>query len=241
VVGIGQNQGIVGGSVSGTGVYASSVTNYGVWGQSTEYRGVTGRTGRTDNNYGLYTPDNLFAKNYTSVGTTSEVYRYTGGSDIRPGDVVSFSGIEINADNAPMATVDSINSAPDAAIAGVVASRFNLDAVKDTEESDKIDPTPAGDIKPGDYVLVVVRGATPVNITDDTPRPAPGSLLVSDAENRTLDAVSPNRFSPASAAPTTGQTIGVVLGELPMPADKTNRTLQKDSATRQVYVYVSPR
>ena len=110
-----------------------------------------------------------------------------------------------------MATVDSIDSVPDAAIAGVVASRFNLDAVKDTEESDKIDPTPAGDIKPGDYVLVlvvVVRGATPVNINSDTPQPAPGSLLVSDAENRILDTVSPNRFSPASTTPNTGQTIG---------------------------------
>ncbi|WP_296781868.1 hypothetical protein [Thiolapillus sp.] len=165
---------------------------------------------------------------------------------IKPGDVVSFSGIEINAgpDNGPMATVDSIDSidsVPDAAIAGVVASRFNLDAVKDTKESDKIDPAPAGDIKPGDYVLVVVRGATPVNINSDTPQPAPGSLLVSDAENRTLDAVSPNRFAPASTIPNTGQTIGVVLGELPTPADKTSRTLQKGSATRQVYVYVSPR
>ncbi len=166
--------------------------------------------------------------------------RYTA---IKPGDVVSFSGIEINAgpDNGPMATVDSIDSVPDAAIAGVVASRFNLDAVKDTKESDKIDPAPAGDIKPGDYVLVVVRGATPVNINSDTPQPAPGSLLVSDAENRTLDAVSPNRFAPASTIPNTGQTIGVVLGELPTPADKTSRTLQKGSATRQVYVYVSPR
>ena len=73
------------------------MSNYGVWGQSTEYRGVTGRTGRADNNYGLYTPDNLFASNYNSAGTTSEVFRYTGDSDIRPGDVVSFSGIEINA------------------------------------------------------------------------------------------------------------------------------------------------
>ncbi len=79
VVGIGSNRGIVGGSVSGTGVYSSSETNYGLWAQSTEYRGVTGRTGRADNNYGFFTPDNLYAKNYNSVGTTSEVYRYQAG------------------------------------------------------------------------------------------------------------------------------------------------------------------
>lgn len=82
VVGIGSNRGIVGGSVSGTGVYSSSETNYGLWAQSTEYRGVTGRTGRADNNYGFFTPDNLYAKNYNSVGTTSEVYRYRNYSPL---------------------------------------------------------------------------------------------------------------------------------------------------------------
>jgi hypothetical protein len=45
-----------------------SSSNYGVWGQSSNFRGVTGRTSRTDNNYGLYTPDNLFSLNVNLAG-----------------------------------------------------------------------------------------------------------------------------------------------------------------------------
>ncbi|WP_456404464.1 hypothetical protein [Thiolapillus sp.] len=243
VVGIGQNRGIVGSSASGTGVYASSDTNYGIWAQSTSYRGVTGRTGRVDDNYGLYTPDNLFTKNYNSTGTTSQVFKYTGESDILPGDVVSFSGIQAvgGLDDDPIVTVNSTAALPKAAIAGVAASRFNMDAVRDEDAASTLDPTPAGAIRPGDYVLVVVRGATPVNVDMDTSEIAPGSLLVSDAEDKTIDAISPNRYSPATAAPGTGQTIGVVLGELALPAKKGGRSVQEAARPRQVYVYVSPR
>jgi hypothetical protein len=243
VVGIGQNRGIVGSSLSGSGVFGSSDSNYGVWGQSNSYRGVTGRTGRADNNYGLYTPDNLFARSYNSTGTTSQVFRYTGENDILPGDIVSFSGIQAvgGLDDSPMVTVNSTAALPEAAIAGVVASRFDMDAVRDDEAASTLDPTPAGAIRPGDYVLVVVRGAAPVNVDMDTSRIAPGSLLVSDADNRSIDAVSPNRYSPAAAAPGTGQTIGVVLGELTLPAKKGDKSVQEAARPRQVYVYVSPR
>ncbi len=243
VVGIGQSRGVVGSSDSGTGVYASSDTNYGIWAQSTSYRGVTGRTGRADDNYGLYTPDNLFTKNYNSTGTTSQVFKYTGESNILPGDVVSFSGIQAvgGLDDDPVVTVNSTAALPEAAIAGVAASRFNMDAVRDDDAATRLDPTPAGVIRPGDYVLVVVRGATPVNVDMDASRITPGSLLVSDAEDRTIDAVSPNRYSPTAAAPSTGQTIGVVLGELALPAKKGDRSAQEAARPRQVYVYVSPR
>jgi len=234
-------RGMVGISNSGTGLYASSVTNYGVWGQSTEYRGITGRTGRVDDNYGLYTPDNLFAKNYTSTGTTSEVFKYTGESEILPGDIVSFSGIQAvgGLDDNPVVTVNSTDTIPEAAIAGVVASRFNLDAVRESQTDNSLDPTPAGAIQPGDYVLVVVRGPAAVNVDAEVPQTVPGSLLVSNADSRTLEAKSPNN---ASAAPVRGQTIGVLLGELPPSATKGNRSPQAGtSPRRQVYVYVSPR
>lgn len=116
-----------------------------------------------------------------------------------------------------------------------------MDAVRDDETASTLDPTPAGAIRPGDYVLVVVRGAALVNMGMDSSQLAPGSLLVSDADDRTINAVSPNRFSPAAAAPSTGQTIGVVLGELAPPAKKSDRSVQEAARPRQVYVYVSPR
>ena len=68
VVGIGQSRGMYGASGNGIGTYGTSQGNYGVWGQSNTYRGVTGRTSRVDNNYGFYTPDNLFAANVNISG-----------------------------------------------------------------------------------------------------------------------------------------------------------------------------
>ncbi len=241
VVGIGQNRGIVGSSASGTGLYATSETNYGVWGQSTSYRGVTGRTARADNNYGLYTPDNLFAKNYNSSGSTAQVFRYTGDNDIQPGDVVSFSGIQMGGvnDDDPMVTVNSTASLPRAAIAGVVASRFNIDAIRDDDDeaSEKLDPTPAGAIRPGDYVLVVVRGPAEVNVDTSDIQAEPGALLISHSDSRSINAASP-----VSAAGETGQTIGILLGELPSASESTGRrSPQVGDPSRKLWIYVSPR
>lgn len=238
VVGIGQNRGIVGSSASGTGVFASSDSNYGVWGQSTQYRGVTGRTSRADNNYGLYTPDNLYARNYTSTGSSSQVFKYSGDSEILPGDVVSFSGIQMGEQNDdPVVTVNSSTDIPGAAIAGVVASRFNMEAVQEDETAIALDPTPTGPIRPGDYVLVVVRGLAAVNVDASEIQAEPGTMLVSHGESRSIDAMSP-----AAAAGDRGQTIGILLGELQPATEATGRrSPQVGDQPRKMYVYVSPR
>ncbi len=197
-VGLGQNRGVVGGSNSGTGVYASSSTNYGVWGQSTAYRGVTGRTSRTDNNYGLYTPDNLFSSNYNLLGAVMQVAYNDSGAEIEVGDVVVFDGIlkpeerrfTKSGDPAPSAFNDEpvvkvARAAGDSRgmVAGVVFSRFDLDAVDDSDlieydtegvddplkrfreayPSDQERPiTPPGAVAPGEYLLVVVQGPAKV-------------------------------------------------------------------------------
>jgi hypothetical protein len=70
-----------------------SSSNYGVWGQSSEWRGVTGRTSRADNNYGFYTPDNLFSLNINLAGAVMQVMQNGGTEPLAPGDVVVFSGI----------------------------------------------------------------------------------------------------------------------------------------------------
>ncbi|MFQ5400678.1 MAG: hypothetical protein ACE5E7_13915 [Anaerolineae bacterium] len=130
-VGLGQNRGVVGSSLSGSGVYASSSTNYGVWGQSTNYRGVTGLTSRTDNNYGFYTPDNFFSNNINVAGAIMQVMQNNGTASLSPGDVVVFSGINRaeTVVGAPVVQVSKVNAANSTAVAGVVFSRFNIDAV----------------------------------------------------------------------------------------------------------------
>lgn len=169
VVGIGANRGTYGSSSSGVGLYGVSTANYGVWGQSTEFRGVTGRTSRTDNNYGLYTPDNLYAANATVAGTLTQVMQVSGDAPVAPGDVVVFSGIDRGHAvlDGPMIQVRRADRVHSTAVAGVVQSRFNLEAVNpalgspdgdDLAAPAAVEVTPAGDAAPGEYVLVVVQG-----------------------------------------------------------------------------------
>lgn len=192
VVGIGSSRGVFGSSSSGIGVYGTTDSSYGVWGHSETYRGVTGRTDRTDNNYGLYTPDNLYSLNYNLTGAVMQVAHNGGDEVLEAGDVVEFRGISLPKDEGPLdGEADAGVAAPrvpivqvalareesSATIAGVVFSRFNIDAVDDSEElpfakSEDLDEdlarkrgtnaglevTPSGPVSPGEYLLVVVQG-----------------------------------------------------------------------------------
>ena len=77
----------------GVEIVEISDNNYGVWGQSDTYRGVTGRTSRVDNNYGLYTPDNLYSLNINLTGAIMHVVQNGGKEALEPGDVAVFSGL----------------------------------------------------------------------------------------------------------------------------------------------------
>lgn len=239
VVGLGSNRGIVAGSITGTGLFARSGNNYGVWGESSDYRGITGRTARSDNNYGFYTPDNIFSFNYQSPGYSAQIFRYSGDTELFPGDVVSFSGIQMGGieKNAPIVTVNSTTSIPQAAIAGVVLSRFDIEAVKDSESATKRNPTPKGSILPGQYVLVVIRGPAAVNVDSLGIQAEAGSLLVSQSDTRRIEALSP-----AAASGNTGQTIGVLLGELSSSKAADGEPVpQVNAAPLKTWIYVSPR
>ena len=196
VAGIGQGRGVSGASQSGVGVYGSSASNYGVWGQSEDHRGVTGRTGRSDHNYGIYTPDNLFAGNTTVMGSAMQVMQNNGPASLSPGDVVVFSGVTQIAtlDNAPVAQVSAASTANSTAVAGVVASRFNIEAVDpDLENTDfatreNMEITPAGSAEPGEYVLVVVQGLAQVKVNQvGSNTIVPGDLLATSATAGTAD------------------------------------------------------
>jgi len=169
VVGMGENRGVHGGSNNGLGVYGTSGNSYGLWGQSTNYRGATGRTNRSDNNYGLFTPDNLFSLNINVAGAVMAVMQNGGVEPLSPGDVVVFSGITDmeTAVDGPLVQVSKARVAGSTAVAGVVHSRFNIDAINPQLEAPDdsargtlaaVEVTPAGSAAPGEYVLVVVQG-----------------------------------------------------------------------------------
>jgi hypothetical protein len=184
VVGIGQNRGVFGSSSGGSGVYGISDDNYGMWGQSDTYRGVTGRTNRADNNYGLYTPDNLYSLNYNLAGAIMMVAQNGGREPLEAGDVAVFYGI-----GAPLAEggpavvqVAKTNMANNTAVAGVVYSRFNIAAIAESQEhpDDKgslapLEVTPAGPTHPGDYLLLVIQG--PARVKAST---LGGTIVVGD-------------------------------------------------------------
>lgn len=188
VVGIGANRGAYGSSNVGIGVYGVSNTTYGIWGQSNDLRGVTGRTNRADNNYGLYTPDNLYSLNYSLAGAIMQVMQNNGEAALAPGDVVQFSGInrEVTAVDGPIVQVRRADSAHSTAVAGVVFSRFNMDAIDPSLEFPddsangalaNMDVTPAGKAAPGEFLLVVVQGPALVKASHAGGDIQPGDLL----------------------------------------------------------------
>lgn len=185
VVGIGSNRGTYGSSQNGSGLYGTSVGNYGLWGQSTDGRGVTGRTSRIDNNYGFYTPDNLFSANINMAGAIMQVMENGGGQPLSPGDVVVFSGLnrDVQGVDGPIVRVSQADGLNSTAVAGVVYSRFNIEAIDPALESPdevlaEIEVTPAGSAAPGEFVLVVVQGPAEVKVSGvDAAGITPGDLL----------------------------------------------------------------
>lgn len=239
VVGIGAGRGMYGSSGGGVGMYGTSQDNYGIWGQSDNYRGVTGRTSRSDNNYGLYTSDNLYSLNINMSGSIMQVMQNNGSESLSPGDVVVFSGITeaTTAVNAPMVQVSKTNVSNNTAVAGVVFSRFNIDAVdpalefpdQQTQEAlAMMDVTPAGSAAPGDYVLVVVQGPAQVNVSSlGTSDILPGDLLSTSGQLGT-----------ASKAPL--MSINGVETAVPGTVfAKALEPLDASSINEMIYVYVT--
>ena len=193
VTGIGSSRGVYGSSGTGFGVYGTSDSNYGIWGLSEAYRGITGRTDRSDNDYGLHTVDNLYSLNYHLAGAMMQVMQNNGSESLSLGDVVVFSGInqQVTAIDGPIVQVSKVGLANSTAVAGVVYGRFNIDAVDPALEPEDgvfgpdwepLDPTPEGDVAPGEYLLVVVQGPAQVNVSAlDSGAVQPGDLLATSS------------------------------------------------------------
>jgi hypothetical protein len=236
VVGIGANRGTYGSSSAGIGVYGVSSSNYGVWGSSSEFRGVTGRTNRSDNNYGFYTPDNLFALNYNLAGAVMQVMQNGGSDPLSPGDVVVFSGInrEVTAVDTPIVQVSRASEADSTAVAGVVFSRFNIEAIDPSLEfSDPVtqarmaemEITPAGEAAPGEFIVVVVQGPVLVRASGLN-----GSIQAGDL------------LSTSSLAGAAGKAAVVNLNgvEMAVPGTIFGKALEPfDSSSGLIYVYVT--
>ena len=129
--------GVVGFGRNG-GVYGSSKDYYGLYGVSANYRGIYGRTNRTDDNYGVYTPDNFYSANLHTSGAIMQVAENVGAQDLEPGDVVAFRGIRrvdpaeaqsggpswTEVLQSPVVQVARASTTDTSGVAGVVFSRY---------------------------------------------------------------------------------------------------------------------
>jgi hypothetical protein len=168
VYGIGTNSGVYGRSENSQGVYGYSPNGYG----------MAATTGADDYNYGLYTPDNIHARDIHTTGTQMQVVRNAGQAALEPGDVVVFAGVE--AGDPPLIEVVQATDAHSTAVAGVVHSRYNPAAVAvDPEQGTRADleVTPAGPAAPGEMLLIVVQGPAQVKASAVAGAIQPGDLL----------------------------------------------------------------
>ncbi len=211
------------------GVYGSAGTGIGVTGRSENYRGVYGSTDRLDNNYGLYTPDNLYSLNYNLMGAIMQVVQNGGNTPIKPGDVVVFSGIEaaIMRGGPPVVQVARATKANDTAVAGVAYRGYNIETLLEDERaaaagevaqpSNEI--TKEGPIAPGEYLLLVVHGPTEVNLESTVVDLQPGDLLAVGRESGVA-----GRAPTVSLAGVETTVPGTVLGKLLEAVDSTKRS-----------------
>jgi hypothetical protein len=178
----GYGWGVYGTAEAGLGVYGSvAMTGTGVYGYSGSGFGVYGRTGDAGNNYGLYTPDNLWSLNYNLSGAIMHLAQNGGSEALEAGDVVVFSGISAPlANGVPVVQVARANAANSTAVAGVVYSGFNVAVANGslTASGQGLDAsfqvTIPGPVAPGGYLLIVVQGPAQVKVAGAV---NPGDLL----------------------------------------------------------------
>lgn len=176
----------------GIGIQGSNngTTGSAIAADSTNYYGLYSRTDRGDNNYGLFTPDNIYSLNYNLAGAVMQVAQNGGTEALEAGDVVVFSGLAapLEKDGSPLVQVSRATSANSSAVAGVVYSGFNIKAVDGTWQpdghgtEDNAQVTLEGPVKPGEYLLLVVQGPAQVKASALSGAIRPGDLLSSAGE-----------------------------------------------------------
>jgi hypothetical protein len=186
-----------------------------MYGNSMESYGIYGVTGSASNNYGVYTPDNLYSLNYHLKGAIMQVVLNGGDTPLEVGDVVVFSGISQpdSADGEPVIEVSKATAANSAAVAGVVFSRYENDN------------TVEGAAQPGEYLLVVVQGPARVKVSAGSGSIQPGDLLSSAG-----DAGYAARAAQVEIQGASTTIPGTILG-------KALETL--DSGTGWIYIFVT--
>jgi hypothetical protein len=155
-----------------------------------------------------------------------QIAQNSGDEQLEPGDVVVFAGIvePKEADGPLILQVAKASQAKSTAVAGVVYSRFNVDAVLERSRTDAAtrdapQVTIDGPVPAGEHLLLVVQGPAKVKASALDGAIQPGDLLSSAGQ-----AGYAAKMTEAQAAP------GTVFGKAlePLQADRD-----------QIYVFVT--
>jgi hypothetical protein len=106
----------------GIGVEAECSLGSAMYAHTGDGNGVYAITDNVGNNYGFYTPDNVYSLNYHLMGAVMQVVQNGGHETLEPGDVAVFDGMAtpLEAGGPPMIQVARAASANSSAVAGVV-------------------------------------------------------------------------------------------------------------------------
>jgi hypothetical protein len=195
-------------------------TGSGTSGYSSNFVGVWGETGASSNDYGFYTPDNIYSLNYNLRGAIMQVVQNGDSTSLQPGDVVVFSGLSAprEAGEPPVIQVSHAATVNDSAVAGVVYSGYDPDRFPDADgyvgETD-VGVVPGGAIAPGEYLLLVVHGPAEVRASALSGDIQTGDLLSTGARAGYATAASQVTVDGVAFTPP-----GIVFGKALEPLDR---------------------
>ncbi len=155
------------------GFYVYSAVDDGLYVNNAGDRAIYSRTTDASNEWGLYTPDKVYANNVTSKGSSSYA-KNSGNSSLEPGDIVCISGgwEENVLDGAgfPVVNISKATKSNSQAVFGVVEYKVNIrEEYEEAPEGESPELKKSfeyadGNVMPGNYLSVIVFGQADVKI-----------------------------------------------------------------------------
>ncbi|MBI9038252.1 MAG: leucine-rich repeat domain-containing protein [Bacteroidales bacterium] len=175
------------------GFYVYSATDDGLYINNAGDDAIYSRTTNTSNEWGLYTPDKIYANNVTSKGSSSYA-KNTGSSTLEPGDIVCIAGgLEENVlDGAgfPVVKINKATKSNSHAVFGVVEYKVIIREEMEeapegeTPELKKSFEYSDGNVSQGEYLSVIVFGQAEVKVSDSKSIQAGQKLTISETAGK---------------------------------------------------------
>lgn len=209
-VGRADNTGVYVVSSGWNGIVVDAAGGDGVRAGSAVYNAFYGNTTNANGEWGLYTPDKIYAQNVT-LQTLTLIAQVSGPDALAPGDVVAADGVGSSLPDASTPLPLVRLAGPEASgVMGVVEGRLAFTPAPqpegvDAEERLELRST-KGPAQAGDYVALTVLGVARVKVDASRAAIQPGTRLASGAGGRArpLKTVIVDGVTLAESAPVLG-------------------------------------